>query len=97
MFGFRRKRRKRNRWRKGNTVTLPLIALEDGEKGIVASLNTKHNEKIKKLMAIGILPGTQLQLIRSFPAYVLRVDNTQVAVDKDIASEIYVTPLDDSK
>jgi len=97
MFGFRKRRRKRNRGGKGNTITLPLIALEDGEKGIVASLNTKNNEKIKKLMAIGILPGTQIQLIRSFPAYVLRVDNTQVAVDKDIASEIYVTPSGDSE
>jgi hypothetical protein len=39
---------------------------------------------------MGILPGTPIRLIQSFPSYVFELRRTQFAVDKDIANTIFV-------
>jgi Fe2+ transport system protein FeoA len=51
---------------------------------------SRQSQEIQKLVAIGILPGTSIHLIQKYPSYVFDVGNTQYAVDKNIASEIYV-------
>lgn len=72
----------------------PLVAalsdLNPGQNGKIAYVQSRRSEEIQKLMAIGILPGTQISLIRRYPSYVFEVGNTQYAVDKIIANEIYV-------
>lgn len=67
-----------------------LIQLKQGQKGIVAELNTNDENILKKLMSMGILPGMPLKVIQTFPSYVFQVGYTQVAVDKGIASAILV-------
>ena len=69
---------------------LPLSSLESEQKGKVSYLHTKDSKELKKLMAMGLLPGTPVTLIQSFPSYVFRLGYTQFAVDKKIADEIYV-------
>ena len=56
-------------------------------------MGVKGGELIKKLMAMGLLPGTPVKLIQSFPSYVFRLGYTQFAVDRKIADEIYVKLL----
>ena len=72
----------------------PLVAaladLNPGQKGKISYIQSRQSEEIQKLMAIGILPGTSIGLIRRYPSYVFQVGNTQYAVDKNIANEIYV-------
>ncbi len=72
----------------------PLVAaladLNPGQKGKISYIQSRQSEEIQKLMAIGILPGTDIGLIRRYPSYVFQVGNTQYAVDKNIANEIYV-------
>lgn len=72
----------------------PLVAalsdLSPGQKGRISYIQSRRSEEIQKLMAIGILPGTSIGLIRRYPSYVFQVGNTQYAVDKNIANEIYV-------
>jgi Fe2+ transport system protein FeoA len=41
-------------------------------------------------MAMGLLPGTAIQLMQNFPSYVFKLGYTQFAVDKKIADEIFV-------
>ncbi len=67
-----------------------LVDLSPGQEGKIAYIQSRQSEEIKKLMAIGILPGTSIGLIRRYPSYVFQVGNTQYAVDKNIANEIYV-------
>ncbi|MCX5897745.1 MAG: metal-dependent transcriptional regulator [Proteobacteria bacterium] len=69
---------------------LPLSSLESEQKGKVSYLHTRDSKELKKLMAMGLLPGTPVTLIQSFPSYVFRLGYTQFAVDKKIADEIYV-------
>ncbi len=67
-----------------------LADLNPGQNGKIAYVQSRQSEEIQKLMAIGILPGTQIGLIRRYPSYVFEVGNTQYAVDRNIANEIYV-------
>ena len=67
-----------------------LADLNPGQKGKIAYVQSRQSQEMQKLMAIGILPGTSISLIRQYPSYVFEVGNTQYAVDKNIANEIYV-------
>jgi DtxR family Mn-dependent transcriptional regulator len=68
----------------------PLTNLKPNQGGKIAYLRTKESKELQKLMAMGMLPGTSIHLIRSFPSYVFRMGYTQFAVDRQIAHEIFV-------
>lgn len=68
----------------------PITSIKKGEEGIIAELNTNDKSILRKLMAMGILPGMNLKMIQTFPSFVFQVGYTQVAVDKEIASVILV-------
>lgn len=74
----------------GERLVAALADLNPGQGGKIAYVQAKESQEIQKLMAIGILPGTSINLIRRFPSYVFQVGNTQYAVDRKIADEIYV-------
>jgi Fe2+ transport system protein FeoA len=42
-------------------------------------------------MAFGILPGIEVEVLQTFPGFVVGVGNTRLAVDKDIAVGILVS------
>jgi len=67
---------------------LNLTELKPQQAGIIAELQTGDQKVLNKLMAMGILPGMRLTLLQAYPAYVLQVGYTQVAVDKQIAQAI---------
>ena len=64
---------------------VPLAALKKNESGIVARLNTEDNKDLQKLLAMGILPGRSLRVLQRYPVYILEVERTQVAMDKELA------------
>ena len=59
-------------------------------KGSVAYLATMDDRQVQKLVAMGILPGVQIKVIRNFPSYVFQVGYSQFAVDRPLAEVIYV-------
>ncbi|MAG14271.1 MAG: DtxR family iron (metal) dependent repressor [Dehalococcoidales bacterium] len=68
----------------------PLSRLSPRQKGKVAYIYATESSQLQKLMAMGILPGASISLIRGFPSYVFQIGQTQFAVDKEIAKAIYV-------
>ncbi len=68
----------------------PLCDATPGDEGTVAYLTTRDNREVQKMMAMGILPGTRIQLIRRFPSYVFQVGYSQFTVDRPLAEVIYV-------
>ena len=68
----------------------PLSQLEVGTSGKVAYLYAPEAGRLQKLMAMGILPGAPITLVRKFPSVVFDAGNTQFAVDEHIADAIYV-------
>ncbi|SDZ39941.1 ferrous iron transport protein A [Proteiniborus ethanoligenes] len=75
--------------RENKTLT-QMTDLKKDEEGIIAELNTDNPNILRKLMAMGIMPGMNLKMIQTFPSYVFQVGYTQVAVDKEIASVIII-------
>ncbi len=71
-------------------VLVPLSEMESGQEGVIAYLHSDRTEDLRKLMAIGALPGTRLRLRQRFPSYLLRLGNSEFAVDAELAGQVYV-------
>ena len=69
---------------------ISLCNMNSKQEGVVSELVTDNGSILRKLMSMGILPGTRIKLIQKFPSYVFQVGYTQVAVDREIASVISV-------
>ncbi|UCE50273.1 MAG: FeoA domain-containing protein [Phycisphaerales bacterium] len=68
----------------------PLCDGKPESRGAVAYLATMDNRQVQKLVAMGILPGAEIKVIRNFPSYVFQVGYSQFAVDRPLAEVIYV-------
>ncbi|HTY64750.1 MAG TPA: metal-dependent transcriptional regulator [Acidobacteriota bacterium] len=64
--------------------------LRVGESARVAYFCTKEHSRLLKLSALGISPGTALRLIQKWPAYVVQCEETEIALEPDVAKNIYV-------
>lgn len=71
-------------------LVVPLKELKAGEEGEIAYIGTQDVKKITKLSCLGIFPGNRIRLLQRRPSFVLQIDETQIALDEGLASEIYV-------
>jgi DtxR family Mn-dependent transcriptional regulator len=71
-------------------VVTPLSLLKKGQKGKIAYFNMKEEEKMQKMLAMGVLPGIPVNLVQSYPSYVFDLNHTRYAVDREIAESIFV-------
>jgi DtxR family Mn-dependent transcriptional regulator len=72
-------------------VNIPLTELKVNRKARVAYLQTHNRQKLQKIIAMGALPKTEITLLQKFPSYVFKIARSQFAVDKELASCIYVS------
>lgn len=72
----------------------PIVAsctsLRPGQEARIAYLCTRDHPMIHKLAAIGILPGARIRLLQKWPSYVLQSEETEIAIEEDLASQVYV-------
>lgn len=76
-------------------AVLPLADMNRGERGTIVYLSSHQTSVIQKLMAMGALPGMPVKVIQTFPAMVFQVGQTQVAVDKTLAGDVFVRRTSD--
>jgi DtxR family Mn-dependent transcriptional regulator len=74
-------------------LVLPLFELTSGEQAKVVYITTKHHPRLDRLSSLGLLPGTTIRVHQKQPTIVLQMGETQVALDEDIARDIYVRRL----
>jgi len=74
----------------GTVGIVPLTELKSGETGEIAYLAASDGKKMQKLMSMGVLPGSQVNLMQTFPSYIFKVGNSQFAVDDSLAREIHI-------
>jgi len=67
-----------------------LSELELDKKATISYLETQDKVMLQKIIAIGALPGADIKLIQKFPSYVFQIGKSQFAIDKELASSIYV-------
>jgi len=72
------------------SIVSSLADMEGGAGATVAYLVTRDNRKLQKLMSMGILPGVRIDVIQTFPSHVFRIGRSVVAVDREMAKDIYV-------
>ena len=71
-------------------VIAPLSEMQAGQGGPIAYIQMNNPQRLQKLMAMGVLPGVPVTLLRRFPSFVFDAGYSQFAVDEAIASDIYV-------
>ena len=71
-------------------VVMRLSVFEVGAKGRIVFIVPSEAARISRLGSIGIAAGSVFKLIQRTPSYVIQVDETTVAIDPDIAKEIFV-------
>ena len=74
----------------GDVGVVALTELKAGEHGEIAYLAATDASKMQKLMSMGVLPGSDLVVTRTFPSYVFKVGYSEFAVDSELAREIFV-------
>lgn len=70
--------------------TCNLTCISKGLKAEIVYFNTKNNKKLHKMMVMGLLPGTTIELKQKFPSYLIKAGNTQLVIDEEIAQDIFV-------
>lgn len=71
-------------------LILPLAELKVGEEARVAYIATRDHHRLDRLGALGVLPGTRLRLHQRRPAFIIFLGETQLALDREVAGEIFV-------
>lgn len=90
-------RRWRRRWHRvrateplGTSAAISLVALKPGWDAEIVEVYAHDDAVLRKLTALGLLPGVRVQLLRKFPCYLVQLGHAQIALDKQLASAIWV-------
>jgi len=71
-------------------VVMRLSEFEVGATGKITFIVMSDPSRISKLNSLGIAAGSHIKLIQKTPSFVFQIDETTVALDPEIAKEIYV-------
>jgi len=75
------------------SIVVPLTKILPGEVAKIVYVLTREHPQLHKLMSLGLVPGANVSVHQTSPSFVIQVEETQVALEKDIAKEIYVKRL----
>jgi Fe2+ transport system protein FeoA len=68
----------------------PVTRLEAGETGIVTKILSTVPERLVKLTSLGVMPGVHVTLVQRRPAVILKIAETTIALDGEVADTILV-------
>ena len=72
------------------SIVLSMDHFSSGDKGKVAYILTRDHPQLHKLMSLGIVPGTLVHIHQIFPSFIIKVDETQIALEREVAKNIYL-------
>jgi DtxR family Mn-dependent transcriptional regulator len=71
-------------------LVVPLGDLPPGRRGRIVFITPRFQKRLTKLESYGVIPGTVLELRQKHPSFVVEIDGTTLALEADVAGEIYV-------
>lgn len=77
-----------------NNVVVSLKELHPGEKGKIAYIRPGSHSNLHQLMSIGLQPGIVVSVHRVNPAFCIKFEETELAIDEELASNIFVWKID---
>lgn len=75
---------------KTDGIVYPLTRLKAGEAGRVKYISTKNHKRLDNLITLGLSPGNKVKVHQTFPTFVVKVGETDIALDKDVCNDIYI-------
>ncbi len=73
-----------------STNEMLLTALPLGQTAEIVQICSADKTTGRVLLALGLLPGARVRLLRRFPCYLLELGQAQLALDREIARAIRV-------
>ena len=67
--------------------TIALTALSESDEAEIVRVD---GEEALHLSGFGFYPGVLIQIIQRFPSYIIKTDQTEVALESEVASRIWV-------
>ncbi len=80
----------KNSSNKIESIVVPLSKIDIAEEVTLSYIVTTNHDYMHKLLSLGMVPGTKLKLHQKFPTYIVKVNETQIALDGEVANLIYV-------
>ncbi len=71
-----------------------LRSFDVGATGRIVFIAPKFHDRMDRLASLGVVPGSTIRLHQRSPSYVIEVGETTIALDPEIAGEIFVKPVD---
>ena len=69
---------------------LTIADLAPGMEARIISLQAVQDVRREQLLAYGVAPGRTIQVLQRSPVTILKVDQTELAIENDVASRITV-------
>ncbi|HXF05548.1 MAG TPA: metal-dependent transcriptional regulator [Blastocatellia bacterium] len=73
-----------------SAIVVPCTRLNIGEQGRIAYISTRAHPRLLRLAALGVTPGAPIKLLQKWPSYVIQCEETEIALEEEIAREIHV-------
>jgi DtxR family Mn-dependent transcriptional regulator len=71
-----------------------LPSFELGAPARIVFIAPRFHDRMDRLAALGVIPGSEIRLHQRSPSFVIEVGETTIALDPEIAREIYVKRID---
>ena len=73
-----------------NSSVTPLSTLLPGDSGVIAHVARDLRGRAERLGALGVFPGATIVVLQTFPGIVFQCDQTELAIERRVASSILV-------
>ncbi|MBW1900185.1 MAG: metal-dependent transcriptional regulator [Deltaproteobacteria bacterium] len=77
-----------------NNTVISLSKLKPGESGKITYIKPDSHSNLHQLMSMGLQPGIAVTVHRTNPAFCIKFENTELALDEVIARNIFVWKID---
>lgn len=82
----------------GRTTFTPVVtnltSLGPGERGRITYIKPKIHSRLHRLTSFGLTPGTIIEVHQRSPAFCVRYEGTEIALNRDVAEDIYVAKIE---
>jgi len=74
-------------------LVVPLTELNIGGDARIVFISSKYHARLDRLSSLGIVPGSIIRLHQKQPTYLIKIGETELALDRELAKEIFVKKM----
>lgn len=80
-----------------NNVVVSLAELKPSERGRITYIKPASHSSFRQLISFGLHPGVVVTVHRTQPAFCVKFEQTELALDKEIAGNIFVWRINNNQ